>query len=490
MKSLKWKTLCIMFALAACVSWSDSGDWYSAFQLESGPIYSEKENEYIAMSEEMLRYLGNGWTEVHFLFRNTSDRDITLDAGFPIRTVFMQGNSDNNYISIVNFDDNFVGKFLTDIYEKDLRREGSYKIPRAKVEKRVQFSYADFVSKYKDWMEVSIEQDGVKRDVSTVVLEARLVDKKSLEIDIHFKHALTFPAKASSTVSVRYQNWVTVHSGGIGVEDEWNYILGTGRTWKGPIGRLYLLLPPQSKPDLPKAFRLVGEHGGYLLYLASDYEPAESDLIRLSHTYEPTGIPSYLEQKWFGKSPVYAPKPNAPASPFVVVHGASSSLKQTVAVYTEAGIIKDADFSPLSLVDGVRETCWCEGRSDDGIGEWVEVKLTEAVAACEIQNGFVRSLTEIPGKDIHTFFQKNNRVKTLEISSTDGRVLQTLDLADAQTLQRFNLDLFPGTCRFTIRSVYPGATWKDTCMGEIIFYRSNPEAAKLLAEDEFFARYF
>jgi hypothetical protein len=241
---------------------------------------------------------------------------------------------------------------------------------------------------------------------------------------------------------------------------------------------------------LPKAFRLVGDHGGYRLYLAADYEPVETDCIKLPYTVEALGFPPTLQERWFGKSPVYAPKPGATASPFVSVRGASSFLKGTAAVYTEAGIIKDADFGPLSLVDGVRETCWCEGKSDDGIGEWVEVELTEAVAACSIQNGFVRSLTEIPGKDIHTFYQKNNRVKTLEVSPVDGTIVQTLALADEQALQRFNLALSPGTYRFTIRGVYPGTTWKDTCLGEIIFYQANPEAEKMLAEDEFFARYF
>lgn len=421
----------------------------------------------------------------------------------PIRTVFVAGGGDKD-ISIVSWKDPLVGKFLTAIYAKDLRNtsdeEGDqvYLIPRAKVEKRVQFSYADFVSKYKDWMEVNIEQDGVTRNVSAVVIEARLVDKKSLEIDFHFKHALTFPAQAISTVSVRYQGIVEIgreEVSPIGMgpyieKSEWNYVLGTGRTWKGPIEKLYLLLPPQSAPKLPQAFRLVGDHGGCRLYVAAGYEPGESDAIRLPYTVEHLGAPLVLQERWFSKSPVYAPKPGASASPFVAIHGASSSLKGTAAVYTEAGIIKDADFGPQSLVDGVRETCWCEGKSDDGIGEWVEVELTEAVAACSIQNGFVRSLTEIPGKDIHTFFLKNNRVKTLEVSSIDGTVVQTLALADAQALQRFNLALSPGTYRFTIRSVYPGTTWKDTCLGEIIFYQPNPEAEKLLAEDEFFARHF
>jgi hypothetical protein len=164
-----------------------------------------------------------------------------------------------------------------------------------------------------------------------------------------------------------------------------------------------------------------------------------------------------------------------PAQDFVWVKGASSSLDDPAPVYTQEGKIPEAGFGALSLFDGIRETAWCEGVSGDGIGEWVEFELTKNVEGFEIQNGYNMSLFAVPGKDIDTYYGKNNRPKRIEIASLDGKIKLTIDLEDTERLQYFDARYLPkGRYRVYIRAVYKGSRWQDTCLGEITFHPAAP----------------
>jgi hypothetical protein len=262
----------------------------------------------------------------------------------------------------------------------------------------------------------------------------------------------------------------------------YSYILGTGRTWKGPIGRLYLAVPFGSDPDLPGAFSRLGKMGQKDVYLAANYEPAPEDGISIGYSNRSGIDPSYLKYLWFeeGKE---ADASKAPADDFIVVKGASSYLKDTAAVYTVDGVIPKAAFGPLSLFDGVPETAWCEGAKGDGIGEWVEFELKRDVEALEVQNGFNMSFIQIEGKAIDTYYEKNNRPKTVEIVSADGKVKKTLPLADTKEIQSFDGVFLPkGSYKLFIRDVYKGSKWQDTCLGEIYFHPASSLFPQLQAD--------
>ena len=116
-------------------------------------------------------------------------------------------------------------------------------------------------------------------------------------------------------------------------------------------------------------------------------------------------------------------------------------------------------------MDGDFSTVWCEAQKDGpGIGESITIEFSEAVSFDEIQivNGFAH-------KD---YYAKNNRVKTLTLTQTAGKHFQQKDYTlldekpDWQSIP-FALTQTAQTLTFKIASVYKGAKYDDTCIGDI-----------------------
>ena len=76
-----------MLVTLACVlvtgAAGDDGSWSSSFSLNGGSIYSETDDEHIALEKELLVFTGEK-TVAFFLFRNTSDHAVTITCVFPI----------------------------------------------------------------------------------------------------------------------------------------------------------------------------------------------------------------------------------------------------------------------------------------------------------------------------------------------------------------------------------------------------------------------
>jgi hypothetical protein len=441
-----------------------------------------------------------GVTEAVFLFRNTADREIRVEAGFPIKvglsgarlsvgskkgapaaTLYLrQGRNEPEVRGFLE-----ARAFFGDASSS---AAGVLTIPYDAAAVRRKVDRKDF----EDPFAFSITQDGAPIAWDWVLLESKVVEPGSarLELGFHFHHALTFKPRSTSVVRVTYSQDVLrgAESGGVRTTlyYGWDYVLGTGGTWKGSIGKLLVCVPADAEVSLPKAFAPLGIQGAEKVFLARDYKPAEGDMASLSRSVTgPTG-PGYLAQIWFGKEIVSAPKPSTPAQDFVNVKGASSSLPDKVTIYTPEGLIKDMDFQPLRLFDGILESAWAESAQGDGIGEWVEIELTRDVVGFNVQNGFSMSFTPVEGKTIDTYFGKNNRVRALEISSRNSGFSQTVNLEDSnEHLQYFPVALPRGIYRFTIRSIYKGSKWSDTCLGEIVFLPASDAVTKLLAEDAF-----
>ena len=136
----------------------------------------------------------------------------------------------------------------------------------------------------------SITQDGVRIAPTPVVKEVALLHDPNqgamLEITFHFRHQLTMKAGAQSRVEVQYRGDYLTGSENMGITFEnhhsYTYILGTGRTWKGPIGQLYLAVPAGIEPVLPKAFGRMGRLRGKDVFLASAYVPGVDDEIDIT----------------------------------------------------------------------------------------------------------------------------------------------------------------------------------------------------------------
>jgi len=109
-----------------------------------------------------------------------------------------------------------------------------------------------------------------------------------------------------------------------------------------------------------------------------------------------------------------------------------------------------------------KRNAWCEGAPGQGIGEWVAVRLDPPLVfrTIYVVNGYVRSPDT---------FRNNSRVRQFEIETSNGFVtLVTLeDRPDEQAIQLPSAQRAEWI-RFTIRSVYPGQRYSDTCLSGLM----------------------
>lgn len=121
------------------------------------------------------------------------------------------------------------------------------------------------------------------------------------------------------------------------------------------------------------------------------------------------------------------------------------------------------DNGPDKMVDGNEKTSWQEGAEGDGIGESVQFRLKKAyrVKYMSFQLGNWNS---------QRYYDGNNRPKELEI--TVGNVTQTVTFPDGKTEYwlEFSRECPAEDISLTIKSVYSGDEWDDTCIAEVGFY--------------------
>lgn len=120
-------------------------------------------------------------------------------------------------------------------------------------------------------------------------------------------------------------------------------------------------------------------------------------------------------------------------------------------------------YGASNLVDHNSTTCWSEGASGAGIGEYVTFNYSGAVAlkSITISNGYRKS---------EELFYKNHRLKEAKIVFDDG-YSQLLELSDGfnNSVQTFDLDTNhkTKTVKIYIEDVYTGNKYDDTTIDEI-----------------------
>lgn len=119
------------------------------------------------------------------------------------------------------------------------------------------------------------------------------------------------------------------------------------------------------------------------------------------------------------------------------------------------------------------KTAWVEGDRGDGIGAWVEYRLTPTKS--ENPDRAIMSLTVFNGyRKTQTAWKENGRIKRLRLT-VDGKPYGTILLADTPRYQDVNIGRIPLVrdtpviLRFTILSVYPGTKHHDTALTELGF---------------------
>jgi hypothetical protein len=486
--------VCILsFCIFSLSLFGDDGSWNESFHINGGSIYTEEENNAVALEEEILVFDGRATTAI-FLFRNTTDEDLKVTCGFPVK-ITLDTYVEGGYLIIP------VGKYggprsiagLKYFETADLessRDDGEYEFYHPK---KIILNEANNRREFLGpgvrpaGISFSIRQDGAPVTVDNVLLERR-ADERKAWVAFHYKHDLHFPAGSTTTVKVHY-SYDLLHGdygAGIGPEYAWNYIIETGNTWKGPIKKFYFLKPADWRgftDGIPSVYRGKSME----LHYKENYEPGRGSSFELTNT--PTRMFEYyqifdtLKQNCL-EDPMEIPKPESPAQAFVSDLGSTGSINQRLSIYTEMGLIPGVGFTADSAFDGAAETAWCENASGAGKGEYLSFRLTKSVWGLSIYNGFTRfhfpdeffeaayfeHKLEDPSRGIRDYFGLNNRVKELEITSETGELLYTLSLGDTRAAQDFpGVFLSPGRYRAVIRDVYSGSTWDDTCLGEIIF---------------------
>lgn len=114
---------------------------------------------------------------------------------------------------------------------------------------------------------------------------------------------------------------------------------------------------------------------------------------------------------------------------------------------------------PALAGDNRSVTAWAEGRSDDGVGEWLQMvfPMPRQLSQLNIVNGCRR-----PGEA----YILNNRIKEAELTFSNGST-QTITLKDTHKTQKIRVrPVRTMSVKLTIRSVYKGKIGKTTCIAE------------------------
>lgn len=134
----------------------------------------------------------------------------------------------------------------------------------------------------------------------------------------------------------------------------------------------------------------------------------------------------------------------------------------------------DVGYGAKNAFDSKLSTAWIEGAKGDGVGEWVEFTLNPRPVSD--QNLEVTQLAIFNGyRKNRDLWRKNGRVRRLRMS-VNGKPQSEIALADSFAYQKVVLKPIPIpkrgrplVVRFTILSVYPGTTYRDTALSEIEF---------------------
>lgn len=138
----------------------------------------------------------------------------------------------------------------------------------------------------------------------------------------------------------------------------------------------------------------------------------------------------------------------------------SSQEPKVVSVTSSSTLSDKKDRYAASNISDRTGASWCEGKKDSGSGEWIKITYDKRVTVSEL---FVKN-----GYGEKEFWQKNNRVKDLKISSDEKQeVVVTLPDSFDKRSVKLPKPVEGKEFVFTIQSVYPGSKYKDTCMTEL-----------------------
>ncbi|MBI9101529.1 MAG: hypothetical protein JEY99_03865 [Spirochaetales bacterium] len=509
---------------------ADDGSWSKSFTISGGAIYSEEDEEDIILEKELLIFNGIT-TRAVFQFKNTSNRRKVITCGFPVvHSINAYKVDDFLEISKGKYGDSGIPgiEFFETREHPEIDNDVTmYAYPEVIVFSDFNNSrdFIDPEEAVRAGIEFHIRQDGKEIKIENILVE-RKADAGGASLTFHFQHELLFESWSTTTVEVEYSQDLLFGEEGPGINSyRWSYVIGTGGTWKGPMGEFFFIAPKEWSGTIP-GMELVSslspplpglEKSGLNIYYAENFSPPRNQIfnlrsIPLDMMEQYTFLETFeeIKESWVERTPVRQ-RPEENAQNFYTDITASSSLPDRVDVFTREGVVRGAGFGPLSAFDGLPETSWCENIPGSGEGEYIQLRLIRPISGVIIRNGFKRftaddwvfdePLFERKIRDdsagIKDYFTMNGRVKTLEIRDDDSETAATLTLEDRRDPQGFfGLNLEPGLYRFIIADTYSGSRWEDSCIGEISFIprglEENEERRRVMEKlytDPFFISY-
>ncbi|MFZ1083715.1 MAG: DUF4424 family protein [Terracidiphilus sp.] len=265
-------------------------------------------------------------------------------------------------------------------------------------------------------------------------------------------------------VTIEYESNYEYSDGGYSDDSDYNsdafrYLLSTASAWKGPIqkGKVTIqaatidlnsiLIKPKDR------FKRMGDS---FVWEFANLKPSLADNIEVSLNNAFSTIYDYANASEENKS-WYSFEKN---TYFFDFHGYSAKTSS-----------EKPDFPVKNLADFSNDTAWVAGKNH-GIGESVTLTLAKPshVDQIGIVPGFAKN---------HQLYFANNRIEQLDVS-VNGGPPSTVTLPDEYisfspySQKGYHLiDLAPyagpaKTITLTVRKVYPGTRFNDTCISEIL----------------------
>lgn len=121
---------------------------------------------------------------------------------------------------------------------------------------------------------------------------------------------------------------------------------------------------------------------------------------------------------------------------------------------------------------------WVEGVEGNGIGEKITIEFTENMSGMSILNGY----TDINNLKL---YKENSRVKQLLVEDLVNNITQTMDFEDYVYFNYIEFKKPTTKVRITIKDVYEGTKYKDTCISAILPSKEKLDLNKEYIQNSF-----
>lgn len=189
-------------------------------------------------------------------------------------------------------------------------------------------------------------------------------------------------------------------------------------------------------------------------------KPGDSEILTEPETDAPEIV---TEAETAAVEVVTEPETEAPAK--VIENFAASVAAVTASSQLNDEVVggEVITYSPARTIDGDLSSCWSEGVSGNGEGESFRIDFndTYAISQLEIWNGLCKS---------EELYYKNSRINEFSITFSDGETVYAA-LYDGWEQRQSKVTLAEpketSCVIITIKSVYAGNKYQDTCVSEI-----------------------